>query len=169
MIKLVAAVAALGIAAATAQGADIAVLKESEPGIRIGILSCEIESGIGFIIVSHKQLGCAYAPANGGPVEKYWGSITRVGLDIGITHQTIVTWAVVAPGDISPGTLSGHYGGASAEATALVGWGANVLIGGSLESIALQPLSIQSQTGLDVAAGIAGLYLDYDEPSEPRL
>ena len=162
MGKLVAAVAALGIVTGTARAADIMPLEEGGAGIKIGILTCGIERGIGFVVASHKELDCIYEPAHGGPVEKYSGSITRVGLDLGITHQSAVTWAVIAPGEISPGALAGHYGGASAEATAIVGWGANVLIGGSLETIALQPLSFQAQTGLDVAAGIAGLHLDYD-------
>ena len=70
-------------------------------------------------------------------------------------------WLDLAPGEIGSGALAGYYGGASAEATAAVGWGANVLIGGSSQTIALQPLSLQAQTGIDVAAGIAGLNLDY--------
>jgi hypothetical protein len=168
MIKLLAAVAALGTIAGSVHAADLGAvqqgrLEEGGPGIKIGILTCGIESGIGFIVVSHKGLDCVYAPADGGPVEKYSGSITRIGLDIGITHQSTVTWAVIAPGQIRPGALAGGYGGASAEATAVVGWGANVLVGGSFETIALQPLSFQAQTGLDVAAGIAGLQLDSDE------
>ena len=49
--------------------------------------------------------------------------------------------------------MQGSYGGVSAEATAIVGFGANVLIGGFQKSITLQPISIQAQTGLDLAAG----------------
>jgi hypothetical protein len=49
--------------------------------------------------------------------------------------------------------------GAAASATVGVGVGANALIGGSNNTIALQPVSVQGQTGLSVAAGIAGLEL----------
>jgi hypothetical protein len=35
------------------------------------------------------------------------------------------------------------------------------LIGGSSNHITLQPLSIEGMTGLNVAAGVAGLRLDY--------
>jgi hypothetical protein len=35
-----------------------------------------------------------------------------------------------------------------------VGPGANVLVGGSRGSVALQPLSVQQQTDFDIAAGV---------------
>jgi Protein of unknown function (DUF992) len=54
---------------------------------------------------------------------------------------------------------AGNYGGASAEATVGAGLGANVLVGGSDRTIALQPLSVQGQTGLNVAAGVTELIL----------
>ena len=44
-------------------------------------------------------------------------------------------------------------------ATVGVGVGANALVGGSNNTIALQPVSVQGQTGLSVAAGVAGLDL----------
>ena len=72
-----------------------------------------------------------------------------------------MTWAVFAPGRINRGALAGSYGGASAQATIGVGLGANVLVGGFKRTIALQPLSIQGQKGLNIAAGIAGLSLRY--------
>jgi SOS-response transcriptional repressor LexA len=37
--------------------------------------------------------------------------------------------------------------------------GANVLVGGSQRSVALQPLSLQGQTGINIAAGIGELQL----------
>ena len=57
------------------------------------------------------------------------------------------------------GALAGNYGGASAEATVGAGIGANVLVGGSDRTVALQPVSVQGQAGLNVAAGVAGLDL----------
>jgi hypothetical protein len=41
----------------------------------------------------------------------------------------------------------------------IAGLGANVLVGGSNRTIALQPLSLQGQAGLNVAAGVAGIEL----------
>ena len=71
-----------------------------------------------------------------------------------------MAWAVFAPTSGSPRRdLSGNYGGAAASATVGVGVGANALVGGSGNTIALQPVSVQAQTGLSVAAGVAGLEL----------
>jgi hypothetical protein len=47
----------------------------------------------------------------------------------------------------------------SAEATVGLGVGANALIGGSDRSIVLQPLSVQAQQGLNIAAGVSQLQL----------
>ncbi|MGB9657775.1 MAG: DUF992 domain-containing protein, partial [Pseudolabrys sp.] len=55
--------------------------------------------------------------------------------------------------------LAGKYVGATAEASIAAGLGANVLVGGSDRTIALQPLSVQGQAGLNVAAGVAELIL----------
>ena len=49
--------------------------------------------------------------------------------------------------------------GATGEATVAVGLGANVLVGGSIRSVALQPLSATGQTGLNLAVGVADLQL----------
>ena len=71
-----------------------------------------------------------------------------------------MVWAVYAPTNvIGPGALAGVYSGATAEATVAVGLGANVLVGGSNRTFALQPLSITGQTGLNIAAGVASLEL----------
>jgi hypothetical protein len=40
-----------------------------------------------------------------------------------------------------------------------VGGNANALVGGSNDSIALQPVSVEGQTGLNIAVGVAGLTL----------
>jgi hypothetical protein len=57
------------------------------------------------------------------------------------------------------GALAGNYAGASAEATVGAGLGANVLVGGSNRTVALQPISVQGQAGLNLAVGVAGLEL----------
>ena len=62
----------------------------------------------------------------------------------------------------NPGLLAGHYGGATASATVGLGLGGNVLVGGMDASIALQPLSIEGTTGLNVAAGVAAVDLKFD-------
>jgi hypothetical protein len=127
--------------------------------VKVGELNCDISAGIGMIITSHKLLACTFTPAGGGPREVYTGSITKLGVDLGATSGGVLAWSVYAPTSRQVAALAGHYTGASAEATVGVGAGANVLIGGSNQTITLQPLSIQGQTGINVAAGVTGLDL----------
>ena len=134
---------------------------EAGTGVKIGLLSCYIAGGIGYIIGSSKAVDCVFQPSGGGKVERYRGSIGKLGIDIGVTSQSVVAWAVFAPGKTKAGALQGNYGGVSAEVTVVAGLGANVLVGGFQKSITLQPVSVQAQTGLDIAAGIAGLRLTY--------
>ncbi len=126
--------------------------------VKIGTLSCHEKSGWGFIFGSSHALHCTFS--NGDKVERYEGSISKFGVDVGYQQSGVLVWEVVAPTDhYGPGTLAGHYGGVTAGATIGVGLDANALIGGSRTGIALQPLSIQGDTGLNVAAGIAELTL----------
>ena len=133
--------------------------------VRIGTLECNIEGNAGFIVGSHAGLTCVLKRVN-GVREDYHGSITKVGIDAGFTAETVLVWVVFAPSlQIEPGALEGRYWGVSAEATAGVGIGANVLIGGFDRSINLQPLSLQGQTGVDIAAGVAGMRLIHSAPA----
>jgi uncharacterized protein DUF992 len=141
--------------------ATMASVAEAKSGVKIGVLSCEIEGGPGFIIGSSKAVDCVYEPASGARQEHYSGTIGKLGIDIGVTGRTVVAWAVFAPGKVNKGALKGTYTGASAEATVAVGLGANVLVGGFKKGINLQPISVQGQTGLNVAAGVASLKLRY--------
>jgi len=127
--------------------------------VRIGTLVCDVAGGTGFIVGSRKTLACDFRNAH-GPDEFYDGAITKIGVDAGFTSGTRVVWAVLAPStQVSPGALEGSYFGVSAEATPVIGVGANVLVGGFDSSINLQPVSVQGQVGLNVAAGVSGLRL----------
>lgn len=148
-----AVVAALGFSAPAA---------DAETGIKLGVLTCSVDGGVGLILVSSKVVHCVFQPSGGGRVERYEGRIRKLGVDIGVTNQASLAWAVFAPGKVRRGALEGTYVGASAEATIVAGLGANLLIGGFKKTISLQPLSIQMQTGLNIAAGVAGLYLDFE-------
>lgn len=147
-----AAVVALGLVASPALAAN--------SGVKIGVLNCDVSAGVGLILASSKTVKCTFDRAVGGK-EHYKGTIEKLGIDIGVTNKGVMSWVVFAPGQISRGALQGKYAGASAEATVAVGLGANVLVGGGNKSIALQPLSVQAQTGLNVAAGVAALRLTY--------
>jgi uncharacterized protein DUF992 len=126
---------------------------------KVGTLTCDISAGIGMIIGSQKQVQCLFTPSEPGPREVYVGSIRKFGLDIGATTGGEMVWTVYAPTTGRIAALAGNYAGATAEATVGAGLGANVLVGGSDRTIALQPVSVQGQTGLNVAAGVADLEL----------
>ena len=118
----------------------------AQSGVNIGTLACNVSGGIGYIITSAKSMACTFSPA-GGPPQHYSGIIRKFGPD---TTMSCID---------GRGALQGSYAGASAEVSAGLGLGANALVGGFDGSIALQPLSIQGQTGLNVAAGVASLEL----------
>lgn len=129
-------------------------------GVKIGVLTCDVDGGAGFIIGSSKNADCVFKSGRNGRSEHYRGTIGKLGVDIGVTGQTVLAWAVFAPGQLKRGALKGSYTGVSAEATVGIGLGANVLIGGFQRGINLQPVSVQAQTGLNVAAGIGSLNLN---------
>jgi hypothetical protein len=127
--------------------------------VQAGTLSCDISGGLGLIIASQQTLNCAFTPSIPGPPEFYAGTLTKIGFEFGITTGGVMIWVVYAPTSRPAGALAGSYAGPSAEASVMAGVGANVLIGGSFRTIELQPIAVQSQTGLNIAAGIAGLQL----------
>lgn len=151
---ILAAVLALGLAATPA-------LAKNSTGVKIGVLSCDVSAGVGLIIASSRTVDCTFERSVGGRNERYTGSIDRLGIDIGVTGKAVMAWVVFAPGKLKRGALAGSYAGVSAEASVAVGLGANVLLGGSNKSIALQPISVQAQTGVNVAAGVAALRLKF--------
>jgi hypothetical protein len=134
----------------------------AKSGVELGMLDCVIGPGTGFVIGSSKDVRCTFKPTDKkfGP-EEYFGSVTKWGVDVGVTDSQIMRWAVLGPNsDIyAPGGLAGNYVGASAEATAGVGAGANVLVGGTGNTFTLQPVSVSSQTGLNVAVGVTNFKL----------
>ena len=136
--------------------------------VKTGYLTCHEASGWGFIFGSSRQLNCSYS-SNGGRVEYYSGSVSKFGADIGYLKSAVILWAVAAPtNDLKAGALDGHYGGATASLALGVGAGANVLVGGFNQSIALQPVSVEGQNGLNVAAGVAEMTLKYRGEQPPR-
>lgn len=155
--KFGAAAAAAAVAIGTLSGAAQA----QAPSVRVGVLTCNVSSGWGFVFGSTRGLRCTFSGAP-GHIEYYAGNISKFGVDIGYTQGAVMVWAVVAPSpDLAPGALTGDYVGATASATVGVGAGANALVGGSNRSIALQPVSIEGNAGLNVAAGVASMSLRF--------
>lgn len=125
---------------------------------QIGVLRCDVSAGIGAIIGSTRRLACAFQPRR-GPLERYSGTIRHTGLDIGATTRGVMIWGVLAPSRVPRFALAGRYVGASAEATLGVGLGANALVGGSSQTITLQPVSVQAQLGVNIALGVGEVTL----------
>ncbi len=131
--------------------------------VRAGYLTCHTAAGWGFVFGSSRKIECSYA-LQPGYTEYYEGTINKFGADIGYLQSAVILWAVLAPtNNLGQGALAGHYGGATASVAVAVGGGVNVLVGGFQNSIALQPISIEGQNGLNVAAGIVSLTLNFNK------
>jgi hypothetical protein len=144
---------------AAAVAAAATVPADAQPQrVQVGTLACSISAGVGLVVASQRNVSCNFQP-DGGPPEAYTGTMTRIGVDVGFTTGGAMVWGVFAGTNRYAGMLSGTYAGATAEATVAAGLGANVLVGGSNRSVALQPLSVQGQVGLNVAAGVGALEL----------
>ena len=128
--------------------------------VQAGVLECEGGQNVGYLVGSTTVLQCVFRSNTGAPPEPYIARVQRFGLDLGVTQQMGLAWMVHAPGGrLGRGALAGHFGGVGANATVGVGIGANLLVGGSGNSISLQPLSLQGQTGLSAVAGIVDVDL----------
>jgi len=145
--------AALAVAVAASTSSAMA-----GSSVETGVLECH---GISqqYIVTSVTDMDCMFRPSVGRP-HAYDATIRRFGLDIGFNQSTVLAWAVFAPTRrLGRGSLSGVYVGASANATVGVGVGANALFGGSNDTISLQPVSVQGQTGIGAAGGVSALEL----------
>lgn len=128
-------------------------------GVKLGTLTCQIEGGAGLLIGSVRQGECVYRD-NNGHTKKYHAEFSRLGVDVGVTGNKTLVWAVFGVDGPANGGLKGTYTGVNAEASAVIGVGVNALVGGLESGIALNPVSVSGQTGLAVAAGVATLRLE---------
>jgi hypothetical protein len=125
-----------------------------------GTLTCTLGPSVGLIIGSRQHMACVFRNAATGQTEAYRGRIGRLGLDVGITAGGRMVWGVYAKTtSIAPRALVGDYIGASGDISLGLGVGANALVGGSHRTVALQPLSLEGQVGVNLALGVARLAL----------
>jgi hypothetical protein len=156
MAKFLAWVAGLMIA-----GLSVGASAAQEPRTNVGTLTCRVGPGVGALIASRRRLACRF-DATDGHSERYSGSITRFGLDVGITAGGVMRWIVLTrTRGARRGALAGHYVGASADVSLGLGGGAKVLVGGSRRATMLQPVSLVAQAGVNLALGVAGLELRF--------
>lgn len=145
----------LAFACATLAGSAAA----DEAGVKAGMLTCNVEGGVSFIFGSTRDMACTYAPDNTRS-ERYKGTISKFGVDIGYVSSAVIVWGVIAPtADVAAGALAGDYVGGTASVSAVYGLGAHGLIGGSGNTIGLQPLSLEGNEGWNIAAGIGAMSL----------
>jgi hypothetical protein len=163
MLKRCVSVTAIALAALTVTAASAS----SQGRIRSGVLDCRGAGTTSFIVGSSHQLLCIFH-SDQGVQYRYFGLLQRIGVDVGVTQNSALEWAVFAPTNrVSPRDLAGNYAGVTAGAAFGVGANANALIGGSNNSFALQPVSFEGQTGVNVAVGVAGLELRPADASRP--
>jgi hypothetical protein len=140
--------------------ASFATANAQQQGVRVGVLECHGGQNVGMVIASATTLECVFNGQGRRP-ELYLAHVSRFGVDLGVTENTTFAWAVHAPTQrIGRGDLAGNYGGVGGNVSFGVGGGGNLLWGGSQNSFALQPLSLQGQTGVNVTGGIVGLDLE---------
>ena len=150
--------ASLTVAAAT--GALAMPPASAQTNTQVGTLTCDVSAGVGMILTQKQTIFCKFTPAAGGSVDTYVGRIDQFGVALGAVQQGQLVWGVLAPASGVPhGALAGTYTGLGAQATAGAGLGANVLVGGTGRAFSLQPLSVQGQTGLNIAGGITTVTL----------
>jgi hypothetical protein len=140
-------------------------------GERVGALECHISGSGVSVLVENQALDCIYRDdAEGALPSHYIGKLTKVGANLSVNGPGQLVWVVAAATrHLGPGALSGDYAGPEASVKALVGGGAAVLVGGSDNTISLQPVSVEAGTGIGVTAGIESMNLTFvpDEPPPP--
>lgn len=143
-------------------GPTLALSQQPPPGVQVGMLNCNLAPSIGLIIAESQRMSCRFVPNGNYPPQIYEGVMNTVGLELGVTAGGVMAWGVFAPTGGPPlGALAGEYVGASGSISLGVGVGANVLFGGSNRTIALQPLSVEGQAGVNVSLGVSGLTLAF--------
>lgn len=146
-------------AAVIVLGASTPLALAQSGAVAVGVLECRAGPSTTFVVGSVRDFDCIFRP-DAAPPQRYGATIQRIGLDLGWSNDAALVWQVFAPtGVIGPGALAGGYGGVSAGAAVGLGVGANALAGGLNNSFALQPLSVEGQTGLNAFAGVASLEL----------
>lgn len=128
--------------------------------VEVGSLDCDVSAGVGLIVTEHQSVTCAFKPTGSGAVENYTGKINEIGIDLGTTTKGKMAWLVYAPASRDKDALAGTYTGVSADAAVGLGLGANALVGGQHGTVSLQPISVKTEEGLNIAVGISALKLE---------
>jgi len=139
---------------------------DANAGLKAGILSCEAIPGTRVNLLIHTSVGLKCEFSRDGATERYKGE-TGIGLGLDLSfknNQKFAFTVLAATKDVRPGShaLAGNYYGGEISAAAGVGLGAKALVGAGNKNISLQPLALESNTGLGASAGLSYLFLEAD-------
>jgi len=154
-------------------GAVIAMLAPatSFAAERVGLLECHLSGNGATVIVENQALDCAYQDdAEGATPLHYTGRLTKIGANLTINGPGELVWVVLAATrTLGPGALAGDYVGPEATVKVGVGGGGAILVGGSNNTVSLQPFNVEEGTGVGVTAGVERLALAFapDQPPPP--
>ncbi|MFB3116642.1 MAG: DUF992 domain-containing protein [Gammaproteobacteria bacterium] len=141
----------------------------AQGGLDIGVLTCESVPSTrhNYIFSSKTDVNCIFSHSTGE--ERYTG---EMGMSLGIdlqqkSNEQAVFTVIAISGDTRPEaySLEGTYVGGKASAALIIGVGASVMLGGGDKNFSLQPVAIETSTGLGAALGIGYLTLEQDEES----
>lgn len=151
---------------ALAAGMTLASPAFAQQHAAVGTLTCDVSSGVGFFVVEKQTMKCVFKPQDGGPLDYYTGKIAEYGIALGEVKKGVLVWGVITATDTTPnpGTLAGTFAGAGADVAIVAGLGANVLVGGGDNSIALQPVTVEAEKGFNLAAGVTTVTLAVAPP-----
>ncbi|MEM7404064.1 MAG: DUF992 domain-containing protein [Pseudomonadota bacterium] len=137
----------------------------AEDATRLGILTCNSIPGtrVNLIIRSTTDVHCQFKNAD-GKVEHYIGE-TGIAFGADLTfakEQETFAFTVISASALEMGKhlLAGRYVGGKASASVGLGVGAAVLVGGDRDNFTLQPLALEGNTGVGLAAGLGFLYIE---------
>ena len=139
-------------AAAVSLGAQSAV---ADPGTDMGMLTCKLTGVTNVIVYTDEKFDCVFKPKSGADFS-YSGQIKSVGIDLSVTKDMTLVWAVLTTkteGDVAD-QLKGDYVGAGADVEVGGGVGLNALVGGNSRAITLQPVSVSGSIGAGASVGI---------------
>ena len=130
---------------------------------RVGSLQCRLSGSSLSVLVENQTVDCLYEDDREGLAPgHYVGRLTKVGANFSVDGPGELAWGVVAATrDIGPGALQGSYAGPETTVKVGVGGGGALLVGGSNNTISLQPLEVETGKGFGLTAGAESLVLTY--------
>jgi hypothetical protein len=142
--------------AAVALGLSATMALAGDGGTQVGVLTCSMTGIENVVVYTKEEFACSFKP-NHGDVQTYTGVIKEIGVNLSITKDNTMVWGVIAPEkDLSsPDELKGTYLGGTGQVEIGGGVAANILIGGSHQTISLQPISVNGMIGAGAALDIA--------------